>query len=96
LPDAGSRPSFARMEHATDVSELAPPASEPVPSTTSDPSVRIAPPRVAMADTGNPASAQPPISEEPISSTEDGVAIFRRDQLVPRELADLRARRKPR
>ncbi len=101
FPDAGSRPSITHVHRATDISELAPPESEAVPSTTSDPSVPVhpraapsepkkpvAPVRVSLADTANP-----PSSEGPVSSTEDGVAIFQRGAL-PQELADLRAKKK--
>jgi serine/threonine-protein kinase len=102
FPDAGSRPSITHIHRATDVSELGPPDSEAVPSTTSDPSVPVvqprpapsepkkpvAPVRVSLADTGNP-----PSSEGPVSSAEDGVAIFQRGAL-PQELADLRSKTK--
>jgi serine/threonine protein kinase len=109
FPDAGSRPSVGHIARATDVSELAPPEeSDPAPSTTSDPGVRsfeprplpsepktpVSPPRAALADTANPPSADPPSSENPASSTEDGVAIFARGDQLPKELADLRAKKK--
>jgi serine/threonine-protein kinase len=101
-PDAGARPSLATMTRKTDISDLAP-MSEPAPSTTSDPSVRIAeapPPAPAVAlsprlgDTGNPTSAKPPSSADPPSSSEDGVAIFARGEQVPQELLALRNKKK--
>jgi serine/threonine protein kinase len=107
FPDAGSRPSVEHIALRTDVSELGPPESEPAPSTTSDPSVRSfeprplpsepktpVAPRSPMADTANPPSADPPSSDGPASSTEDGVAIFARGEQLPKELAELRAKRK--
>jgi serine/threonine protein kinase len=104
FPDAGSRPSMGHIPRATDISELGP-ASEPAPSTTSDPSVRAAviasaqaasppvataqPPKVTLADTANP-----PSSGGPPSSADDSVAIFVREETLPRELLELRAKAK--
>jgi eukaryotic-like serine/threonine-protein kinase len=105
FPDAGSRPSITQIARSTDVSELKPPESEAVPSTTSDPRQAIAamaPPfsdpslRAAgpsIKDTGNPTSAQPPSSEGPVSSTEDGIEIFERGGMIPKEIAELRAKK---
>ena len=83
-PDAGARSSISHIGHATDISELRPPDSEPAPATTSNPKVAAAMLRTAgseagvraaakgpsIADTANPASAEPP------SSSEEGVLVF--------------------
>jgi serine/threonine protein kinase len=108
FPDAGSRPSIGHLHRATDISELGPPGSEPAPSTTSDPSVRAASvahagparvpalpaqaapaPKSKLVDTGNP-----PSSGGPPSSADDSVAIFMREESLPRELLELRAKAK--
>jgi serine/threonine protein kinase len=115
FPDAGSRPSLGHIPRATDVSELGPPQSEPVPSTTSDPSVRAAsaaqagpvrpPAQVAKAQGSQPKAAamtkgkladtgNPPSSGDPPSSADDSVAIFVREESLPRELLELRAKGK--
>jgi eukaryotic-like serine/threonine-protein kinase len=107
FPDAGSRPSLTQaIVHTTDVSELRPPESEAVPSTTSDPRQAVAAMKLPVSDpslraaagpsirdTGNPASAQPPSSQGPVSSTEDGIEIFERGGMLPKEIAELRAKK---
>lgn len=100
FPDAGARPSLSHIMHATDVSELRPPESDAVPSTTSDPSVPAVDPRPAPSEPHTPAAARgsladtanPPSSENPVSSTGESVAIFERGA-VPREIAELRAKK---
>jgi serine/threonine-protein kinase len=101
FPDAGSRPSMGHIAHATDITELAPPVSEAVPSTTSDPKVaaammrspatdpaaRVAGSGPSVADTANPASAEPP------SSSEEGVLVFDRETMK-REMEAQRAKKK--
>ncbi len=101
FPDAGSRPSMGHVAHATDITELGPPDSDAAPSTTSDPRVAAAamrPPATdpaarlagfgpSIADTANPASAEPP------SSSEEGVLVFNRETMK-REMEAQRAKKK--
>ena len=93
-PDAGSRLSMGPILRPTDISELGPPDGEVAPPTTSDPGVLGEPRLSPLADTANPPSAEPRSSESPASSRGDAVAIFERGASLPRELEELRAKRK--
>ena len=72
-----------RAASAAQAGQAGPPAAPAAPVQAAKPAP---PPKGALADTGNPPSSVDP------SSADDGVAIFVREESLPRELLELRAK----